>query len=78
MRLRGRFIVLLIVIPAIWMAYAMIASPITPQAWEAPPNPGLTGDFSPNDQLSKVATISMPAMGPEDVACDAEDFFTPV
>ncbi len=75
MRLRGRFIVLLIVILAIWMAYAMIASPITPQAWEAPPNPGLTGDFSPNDQLSKVATISMPAMGPEDVACDAEGIF---
>ena len=75
MGLLGRFIVIVLATPAIWMFYAMLASPITPQAWEAPSNPGLTGDFLPNDALSKVTTTPMPAMGPEDVACDARGFF---
>jgi sugar lactone lactonase YvrE len=46
--------------------------PVAPVAWEAPPHPGLTGPFAPNERLSKLERISIGAHeGPEDVAADA-------
>lgn len=59
---------------AVWMIYALLFSPIDPQVWEAPPNPGLTGDFASNTGLSGLETIPTPEMGPEDVACSADGF----
>ncbi|MEO0467515.1 MAG: SMP-30/gluconolactonase/LRE family protein [Pseudomonadota bacterium] len=44
--------------------------PIKPVAWEAPPNPGFTGVFAPNERLTALELIDLPdgEYGPEDVA----------
>jgi sugar lactone lactonase YvrE len=47
--------------------------PIEPQAWEAPPNPGYTGDFTANQRLTRLETLSIgDEAGPEAVTLDAE------
>ena len=46
--------------------------PIEPIAWTAPPNPGYTGAFVPNDRLAKLTTLPIgDNHGPEDIALDA-------
>ncbi|MDG2137739.1 MAG: SMP-30/gluconolactonase/LRE family protein [Luminiphilus sp.] len=52
-----------------WLAWSFIAAPIVPVVWQAPPNPGLTGVFATNQNLANVETVTMPDLGPEDVAC---------
>ena len=56
----------------IWVAMAFLSAPIVPMEWQAPPNPGLSGEFTSNTILADVTTVSMPGMGPEDVACSAD------
>lgn len=47
--------------------------PVDPVAWEAPPNPGYTGAFFQNQQLSQVNRIELAdAEGPEDLAIDSQ------
>lgn len=70
-RLRQLMGVLALVI-AVWAAWSILAAPIAPVVWNAPPNPGLTGVFAVNKRLAMVDTIPMPELGPEDVACDAD------
>lgn len=52
-----------------WLALSFIPAPIVPVVWQAPPNPGLTGVFAINQNLANVETVTMPDLGPEDVAC---------
>ncbi len=48
--------------------------PIAPVAWNAPKNPGYTGDFTPNMKLAGLKTLSIgDHHGPEDVAARMED-----
>ncbi|MEL6569045.1 MAG: SMP-30/gluconolactonase/LRE family protein [Pseudomonadota bacterium] len=44
--------------------------PIRPVAWDAPPDPGFTGDFEVNQRLADLRFIDLPEgeYGPEDVA----------
>ena len=46
-------------------------APAEAEAWQPPPNPGLTGVFAPNQALSAIAEIAV-GPAPEHVACDAE------
>ena len=46
-------------------------APVQAEAWQPPPNPGLTGVFAPNQALSAIAEIAV-GPAPEHVACDAE------
>ena len=47
--------------------------PITPIAFDAPPNPGYTGPFAVNDRLKSIETIPIAGNhGPEDIALDAQ------
>jgi len=42
-------------------------------AWTAPPNPGYTGPFEPNDRLKGIESLPVgDNHGPEAVAVDAE------
>ena len=56
----------------ILVAMAFLSAPIVPMEWQAPPNPGLSGEFTSNNILADVTTVSMPGMGPEDVSCSAD------
>jgi sugar lactone lactonase YvrE len=58
-----------------WVAWSFIAAPIVPAVWEAPPNPGLVGVFASNTRLETVGTVSMPDLGPEDIACSGDGWF---
>lgn len=58
-----------------WVAWSFVAAPIVPAVWEAPPNPELTGVFASNKRLANVDTVSMPDLGPEDVACSGDGWF---
>ena len=43
--------------------------PLSPQAWDAPENPGFSGVFAPNDALADLNFLSIGNRhGPEDVA----------
>lgn len=57
-----------------WLAYLAIKpTPLTPIAWDAPANPGYTGQFQANDRLqlaAKLATHSR--IGPESIAADSQ------
>lgn len=67
------FLVGLVVIGGITLAaLTEFVAPINPQSWKAPPNPGLTGDYAPNDKMSSLELIPMPGVGPEDIACSAD------
>lgn len=46
-------------------------APVQAEAWQPPPNPGLTGVFAPNQALSAVSEIAV-GPAPEHVACDTE------
>ncbi len=47
-------------------------TPVDPAAWSAPPNPGYTGPFAPNERLKGLEAFSIgDNHGPEDIAIDA-------
>jgi len=51
--------------------FAVWPIPIMPIEWEAPPNPGFTGVYSPNDKLKGLQRLSVKGhIGPEAVAFD--------
>ena len=56
-------------IAALWLLSAK--APVDAQAWQPPPNPGLTGVFVPNQALAAITEIPV-GMAPEHVACDAD------
>ena len=51
------------------LAVAFVKSPIDPQVWIPPANPGFVDGFAVNSELSDVALIDVPGLGPEDVSC---------
>lgn len=69
------FVMLLAGLMVLWVGCAVFLSPITPATWVAPPNPGLTGVFAPNTGLQSVSQLSMPSVGPEDVACSPDNTY---
>ena len=64
---------------ALWLGGALLAmlwllsarAPVDAQAWQPPPNPGLTGAFAPNQALAAITEISV-GTAPEHVACGAD------
>ncbi|MEZ5584002.1 MAG: hypothetical protein R3F37_15805 [Candidatus Competibacteraceae bacterium] len=47
--------------------------PIEPQAWQAPPNPGYTGIFAPNERLRAIEQLPLgDQYGPEEVIVDRQ------
>ena len=64
---------------ALWLGGALLATlwllsaraPVDAQAWQPPPNPGLTGAFAPNQALSGITEIPV-GTAPEHVACGAD------
>ena len=62
----------LLAILAIIVAYfAVRPVPVEPQGWSAPPNPGYTGKFAPNDRLKGLEFLNIgDNHGPEDTAID--------
>ena len=47
--------------------------PVSPVAWEAPPNPGYEGPFAVNDRLKGIETFPIAGNhGPEDIALDEQ------
>ncbi len=47
--------------------------PVTPVAWQAPGNPGYTGDFAANSELASLETLAVDGRdGPEDLAMDQQ------
>lgn len=64
---------LLFVVAAVILYLLFWPVPIEPVAWTAPPDPGYTGPFEPNDRLKAIETLSVgDNHGPEAVAVDAE------
>lgn len=66
------------VLCAIVVLYLLVwPVPISPQAWNPPATPGLTGVYQQNNSLSGVERLSLVPLGtgfaPEDVALDAEN-----
>ena len=59
-------VLVLFVIGGVW---AYWVSPVVPATWVPPANPGLTGPFAKNDNLRGVRHLTLPSVGPEDVAC---------
>ena len=66
---------LLIVVGMTLAALAEIVAPISPQTWKAPPNPGLTGDYAPNEKMSSLDLVPVPGVGAEDIACSVNGTF---
>lgn len=63
----GLIVLLLILYMLFWPVQ------IDPVAWDAPENPGYTGDFEPNRALADPERLSIgDHVGPEDVALDAQ------
>ena len=47
--------------------------PVTPVAWQAPDNPGYTGDFAANSELTSLETLPVDGRdGPEDLVMDQQ------
>ena len=57
---------------AILISVAFVRSPINPEVWEPPKNPGFTGGFAPNSDLASMVLLPVPGHGPEDVSCTAD------
>jgi len=51
------------------LAVAFVKSPIDPQVWIPSANPGFVDGFAVNSELSDIALIDVPGLGPEDVSC---------
>ncbi|MEC8111853.1 MAG: SMP-30/gluconolactonase/LRE family protein, partial [Pseudomonadota bacterium] len=58
-----------IIVASLWLLPRW--APVQAEAWQPPPNPGLTGVFAPNRALSAISEIAV-GPAPEHVACDAE------
>lgn len=62
-----------VIIAAIIIYFIAYPVPISPVAWEAPPNPGYTGPFAVNDRLTAIETFPIAGNhGPEDIALDEQ------
>ena len=57
---------------AIFILVAFVRSPINPEVWEPPKNPGFTGGFAPNTDLASMLLLEVPGHGPEDVSCTVD------
>jgi len=64
-------ILFVIILAAIVLYFVAWPVPIDTVAWEAPPNPGYTGPFAPNERLKGIEVFSIgDNKGPEDIALD--------
>jgi sugar lactone lactonase YvrE len=69
--LRKSLLALLVILLLIVLYFLVWPVPIEPVAWKAPPNPGYTGPFAPNELLKGIEFLKIgPNHGPEDVAVD--------
>ena len=57
---------------ALMLVVAFFKSPVDPQVWVPPANPGFVDGFAINPKLSDVVLIDVPGHGPEDVSCAAD------
>ena len=57
---------------ALLILVAFVRSPINPEVWEPPKNPGFTGGFAPNTDLASMVLLPVQGQGPEDVSCTAD------
>lgn len=73
MSTRRRLLLALAALLALGLAYLLAwPVPIDPVAWQAPPNPGYTGDFAENRRLADLELLPLSeSHGPEDLAFDA-------
>lgn len=51
---------------------AFLRSPINPELWEPPKNPGFIEGFAANNALASMILMPVPGHGPEDVSCAAD------
>ena len=66
-------LVCVIIVAVIVLYFIAWPVPIDPIAWEAPPNPGYTGPFVPNERLKGIEVFPIgDNKGPEDIALDSE------
>jgi len=74
MSLKKRFVLVILLIVVVALAYLLLAPvPIAPAAWTPPAAPALTGQYAQNTRLSTVQKLSLgDGHKPEDVALDAE------
>jgi sugar lactone lactonase YvrE len=71
MRRRTQLILAALALLTAWLCLWPV--PVQPVAWTAPPNPGYTGVFTPNNALTNAEFIDLGAWsGPEDFAVDAQ------
>ena len=70
---RRRILLALVAAFALLLLYLLAwPVPIEPVAWQAPPDPGYTGDFAENRRLASIERFDLaPDHGPEDLAVDA-------
>lgn len=70
----GRILAALLLIHIVVLLYLLLwPVPIEPVAWQAPPNPGYTGPFAPNERLKGVEVFPIgDNHGPEAIALDAQ------
>ena len=63
-----------IVLVALIVLYFLVwPVPVSPVAWESPPDPGYTGPFAVNERLKGLETLPIAGNhGPEDIALDAQ------
>ena len=69
----------IIVFVAIALAYLLFwPVPLEPQKYQPPENPGLTGKFAPNTELTAAERLLLPegADGPEDIAVLNGEIYT--
>ncbi|MCJ7773686.1 MAG: hypothetical protein MUP22_11210, partial [Desulfobacterales bacterium] len=52
-------LVCVIIIAAVVLYFIAWPVPINPVAWEAPPNPGYTGPYAPNERLKGIEVFSI-------------------
>ncbi len=66
-------LICIMIIAALILYFIAWPVPIDPVAWEAPPNPGYTGPFAPNERLKGIEVFSIgDNKGPEDIALDSQ------
>src|SRR5688572_2363372 len=75
MKRAKRFLLTIVVLIGLVILYLLFwPVPISPEAWNPPPAPALTGPYQQNSLLSHVERLSLgEGFAPEDVAIDSED-----
>jgi hypothetical protein len=74
MKRAGAALLRLLVLPLLYLLFWPV--PVSPVAWDAPQDQGLSDPFEPNDRLALTRSVSIGEFeGPEDIACGADGYF---